>query len=830
MPVLTDEMVELAEKEITQEERDVFEADFGIDRVVNEIQGKSHTLSVSLFFKPTYASEQETPSASEELLRFPERFGAEVRYNPWNHYVEPILKHSERLIRTYPNLKVRVYLGNDLQFLIPRLLPHCEVIVMRSSSIRCAPGMLWRFLAIEDSEMTTLLDADLLSLADSRIRLTEQLRNAGVGAWRIPVPRDYHRHYGILYRPIAGYASGTANRLPMRILLSAMLWHYRRKTIANHVLFPLNGNPIPLSSGIWPDYGFDEYFLLAAVYPRWAREGLLTILPITPKPPRSFILFLDIEYAAWSHPNSSIDCKLFDSISQHPTSGTHNTKQKPRPPIFGKTKKQHVPKAPSPTAIIERTGLNLAVITCHFNPAGYENPRRNLYRFLRESKGLGVPVFVAELAYDDANWCLQPSSNVLRLRTSRQNTMWHKENLLNLVEKIVPEEFNALAWIDADIWFQRPDWLKATTDGLKRHGVVQLFEKMVLTGRDGRPKHIASGAGYAGKLNMKRTNPGFAWAARRSLWRNAGGLYERAVIGGGDMVNAAAFLGTPTSELDWLNYSGIETRVNELRAWCDSEGGCGGISGVAYHHWHGDRAQRRYVERHEMMKSLDVETQLFRREDGLLEFAASVPIRLRSQIQNYFATRAEDGPQRVISSNDGRRLHFGCGPIRLEGWENLDRASVDLCKPLPFEDGSAGFIFLEHVIEHVGIHDSYRFFKECARILRSGGVVRLAFPSIPKIWASSSDAYLSYQKKMGWGDGTKESGVKATLFEHEHQTAWTSELMIAILESLGFRAYVREIGMSDYEALQGVERHGKDNPLAWESTKAQTVCVEAVKR
>ncbi len=259
--------------------------------------------------------------------------------------------------------------------------------------------------------------------------------------------------------------------------------------------------------------------------------------------------------------------------------------------------------------------------------------------------------------------------------------MWHKENLLNLVEKMVPEEYDAIAWIDADIWFQRLDWYDATREALEKYGVVQMFEKLVLTGQDGRPNGIVASAGYAGELDVCRTSPGFAWAARRSLWHSGGGLYERAVIGGGDMLNAGAWLGKSASDLAWLNYTGIEDRVNGLRTWCHSEGGCGGVSIVAFHEWHGDRAQRRYVERHQMMKSLDVETQIVRRDDGLLEFAKSVPETLCVQIQEYFASRTEDGyPSRqrkdeLLPFMDGtdlaavarllcmedRILEFGCG-------------------------------------------------------------------------------------------------------------------------------------------------------------------------
>jgi hypothetical protein len=54
---------------------------------------------------------------------------------------------------------------------------------------------------------------------------------------------------------------------------------------------------------VWPDYGFDEWFLQVALYPRAAFEGLLTFVPASAK---SQLLPLDIEYTMWANPASEI--------------------------------------------------------------------------------------------------------------------------------------------------------------------------------------------------------------------------------------------------------------------------------------------------------------------------------------------------------------------------------------------------------------------------------------------------------------------------------------------------------------------------------------------
>src|SRR4030095_17138097 len=110
--------------------------------------------------------------------------------------------------------------------------------------------------------------------------------------------------------------------------------------------------------------------------------------------------------------------------------------------------------------------MPLAILTCLFNPQGYCQPRRNFLRFLRQLAAENIPVYAAELAIGDEEWILPESTNVLRLRTTPPQVLWFKENLLNLVEAIVPPTFDRLAWLDCGIVFQRLDLYLAANDAL----------------------------------------------------------------------------------------------------------------------------------------------------------------------------------------------------------------------------------------------------------------------------------------------------------------------------------------------------------------------------
>jgi hypothetical protein len=60
---------------------------------------------------------------------------------------------------------------------------------------------------------------------------------------------------------------------------------------------------VKIQQSVWPNYGFDEYFMTVAAYPRLAQHGMLTFVPSTAK---SMLLSLDVEYVTWGNPRSEL--------------------------------------------------------------------------------------------------------------------------------------------------------------------------------------------------------------------------------------------------------------------------------------------------------------------------------------------------------------------------------------------------------------------------------------------------------------------------------------------------------------------------------------------
>lgn len=81
-------------------------------------------------------------------------------------------------------------------------------------------------------------------------------------------------------------------------------------------------------------------------------------------------------------------------------------------------------------------------------------------------------------------------------------------------------------------------------------------------------------------------------------------------------------------------------------------------------------------------------------------------------------------------------LHLGCGGVYLKDWINIDLGSPtadvhwDLTAPLPIADASCQYIFHEHMLEHFPVEIGLRVLRDCHRVLRPGGVLRVAMPSL----------------------------------------------------------------------------------------------------
>jgi len=85
-------------------------------------------------------------------------------------------------------------------------------------------------------------------------------------------------------------------------------------------------------------------------------------------------------------------------------------------------------------------------------------------------------------------------------------------------------------------------------------------------------------------------------------------------------------------------------------------------------------------------------------------------------------------------------VNIGCGTVHHPAWVNLDVVSTDpsviqadILNGLPFADDTVTACYSSHVLEHLEKAHAVRFLKECRRVLKSGGIVRIVVPDLESI-------------------------------------------------------------------------------------------------
>jgi len=131
----------------------------------------------------------------------------------------------------------------------------------------------------------------------------------------------------------------------------------------------------------------------------------------------------------------------------------------------------------------------------------------------------------------------------------------------------------------------------------------------------------------------------------------------------------------------------------------------------------------------------------------------------RTQIEEYLRTHGE------------RKLQLGAGEHPRDNWLNTDLHGyrrgdelvyLDVRKPFPLPDASFDFVYSEHMLEHLTYAEGQRCLRECFRVLRPGGRVRIATPSLERL-VRLYDGDASARRYVRWAVETHEPEMNAPL-------------------------------------------------------------------
>lgn len=293
----------------------------------------------------------------------------------------------------------------------------------------------------------------------------------------------------------------------------------------------------------------------------------------------------------------------------------------------------------------------LWVIAVISNPVRF-NSRYSLYQeFEKHVKDAGAELLTVEVAFGDRCHTITNPVNPHHIQLSTYHEIWHKENMINIGISRLPSDWEYVAWIDADVAFTNPNWVRETLHQLQHYMVIQMFSECIDLGPRYEVVQMHKGFAWSHhekKLKGKAYNfwhPGYAWAARREAIDALGGLIDTAVLGAGDHHMALALVGRAKESIPGGIHSNYAKHILtwEERANKFIKKDLGFLPGTILHYWHGKKADRRYVERWSILlrNKFDPDMDLIRDSQGLYQLSDDKP-NLRDEIRYYFRQRNED--------------------------------------------------------------------------------------------------------------------------------------------------------------------------------------------
>jgi predicted SAM-dependent methyltransferase len=187
------------------------------------------------------------------------------------------------------------------------------------------------------------------------------------------------------------------------------------------------------------------------------------------------------------------------------------------------------------------------------------------------------------------------------------------------------------------------------------------------------------------------------------------------------------------------------------------------------------------------------------------------------------------------------KLHIGGGWQLLEGWLNTDIETIsgvmwmDATRRFPFKDETFQYVYSEHMIEHVPYDKGVYMLRECCRVMRRGGAIRMITPDLSAILGLHSRELSAEQEQyLQWFCQTfvperapsAASAINAMFRLWGHQFIYDEQTLAGAMRSAGFNSITRyPIRRSGHPELQNLvnEQRYPEGLLNYESVTLEGI-------
>ncbi len=224
---------------------------------------------------------------------------------------------------------------------------------------------------------------------------------------------------------------------------------------------------------------------------------------------------------------------------------------------------------------------------------------------------------------------------------------------------------------------------------------------------------------------------------------------------------------------------------------------------------------------------------------GILKIFGVTP---ESKNLSYHKSQRRSKIEKYLSGHTVRKLQIGAQSNSIEGWLNVDIEPkedhvvyMDATQKFPFPDQSMDYIFSEHMIEHISYEDAHFMLKECFRVLKPGGKIRIATPNLERLCEvvlnpnnPVNKTYIQHYSDRFQLPENPTFVLNKLFYSFHHKFLHTESTLKSLLENSGFQDFsMKEVNESNDENLLNIEQHWHE--LGEVPNRVETIVVEAVK-
>jgi predicted SAM-dependent methyltransferase len=181
-----------------------------------------------------------------------------------------------------------------------------------------------------------------------------------------------------------------------------------------------------------------------------------------------------------------------------------------------------------------------------------------------------------------------------------------------------------------------------------------------------------------------------------------------------------------------------------------------------------------------------------------------------------------DLPEEYFKGDGKVKINLGCAYTMFhQGWVNLDSIDAaghaqawkynftrhDVKNGLPFGTGTVDRLFAHHVFEHFTYGELARLLKECRRVIRPDGAMRIVVPNAEELtFAYRNVPGLAHYDEVNEGCAKASTQAKKlwAMLAEGHKSFLDDETLLELLEEAGWKVFLTTFRHTDVPAVESI--------------------------